>query len=166
MRCPDGAPGGLVLAMGFAPIEEVVIMPSKTPGGQTLFAISFASQMTNHDSALLAGSLGMSTDLHPTTGPRHDTPGVIRLDHQSGLFLKRGEMEGAWTLEARTWGQPPPQSVHQWRVLAAVAAHQLDPNVTPPDRVAVISAEIPDLLVGRAVNKRFAPFRRRLAGRM
>jgi hypothetical protein len=136
------------------------------PGGQTLFAIPFASQMTDHDSALLARSLGMSTDMYPRVGPRHDSPGVIRLDHHSGLFLQRGEVEGEWTLEARTWGQPTAQSVHDWQVLAAGAAHQLDPKVIAPDRVAVIPIEMPDLLVGRAVNKRFAPFRRRLAGRM
>lgn len=142
-------------------------MPPNPHGGQTLFAIPFASEMTNRDSGRLAGSLGMSTDLHPTTGPRHDNPGVVRLDHQSGLFLIRGETQGEWTLEARTWGQPPAQSVHDWEVLAAVAARQLDPTVTLPDRVAVLAAaDVPDLPVGRAANRRFARFRLRLAGRM
>lgn len=150
-------------------------MPSETdsetperpaPGGQTLFAIPFASQMTDHDSALLSRSLDMSTDMHPQAGPRHDSPGLVRLDHHSGLFLMRGEVEGEWTLEARTWGQPTAQSVHEWQVLAADAAHQLDPTVIAPDRVAVVSADIPDLLVGRASNTRFAAFRRRLAARM
>jgi hypothetical protein len=34
------------------------------------------------------------------------------------------------------WGTPPPETVHQWQLLAAQAARQLDPQVTLPDRVA------------------------------
>jgi hypothetical protein len=132
--------------------------------GRTLFEIPFSSQMTHHDSALLARSLDMTTRIHPKMAPRHDSQGLARLDHYSGLFLTRGEAEGDWTLQARTWGQPSAQSVHDWQVLAAVAAHGLDAKVILPERLTVRSAEIPDRPVGRAANKRLAHVRRRLAG--
>ena len=96
--------------------------------------------------------------------PRSDSSGLARLDHDSGLFLTRGEDEGDWTLEARTWGQPSAQSVHEWQVTAAVAAHRLDPKVILPERLTVSPAQIPDRPVGRAANKRLAQVRRRLAG--
>ena len=63
--------------------------------------------------------------------PGHETPGLGRLDRDSALFLKRGVVEGEWSLEARTWGDPPARSVHEWHVLAAVAAHQLTPRCRP-----------------------------------
>ena len=135
-----------------------------TSAGRTLFEISFSSDMTDHDSALLARLLDMTTRLHPKMAPRHDSPGLARLDHYSGLFLRRGEADGDWTLEARTWGQPSAQSVHDWQVLAAVAAHRLDPKVIPPERLTVSSAQVPDHPVGRAANRRLARLRRRLAG--
>src|SRR5581483_6650333 len=111
-----------------------------------------------------------STRVQPTIRPghdaarRHDTPGFARLDHYSGLFLKRGMVEGEWLLEARTWGRPAAQSVHEWHVLAAGAAHQLDPTVTFPERLESSGREIADRPLGRAANKRLARFRRRLVG--
>ncbi|MGA2928117.1 MAG: hypothetical protein ABSG43_19395 [Solirubrobacteraceae bacterium] len=134
--------------------------------------------MGDCDLALVARMLDLSTHMHPRMRPGrdalrrrndriptcHDSPGLARLDHYSGLFLKRGVTEGDWTLEARTWGHPPPDSVHEWHVLAAGAAHQLDPTVTFPDRLHATSSEIADRPLGRAANKRLARIRRRLVG--
>lgn len=134
-------------------------------GAVTLFEVPFATAMSNHDLALLARTLDLSTRVHPVTLPHHDTPGLARLDHFSGLFLKRGVVEGEWSLEARTWGHPTAQTVHEWHVLAAGAAHQLDPDVPLPEHLHADSSEITmDLPLGRAANKRLARIRRRLGG--
>ena len=143
---------------------EALAPDRETSAGRTLFEIPFSSNMTNDDSALLARLLDMTTRMHPKMAPRHDSPGLARLDHYSGLFLTRGEAEGAWTLQARTWGQPSAQSVHDWQVLAAIAAQRLDAEVILPERWTISSAEIPDRPVGRAATKRLARVRRRLAG--
>ncbi len=138
--------------------------------GDLLFEVPFASVMGDCDLALLARMLSLSTRVQPTirprhdTAPRHDTPGFARLDHYSGLFLKRGAVEGEWLLEARTWGRPAAQSVHEWHVLAAGAAHELDPTVTSPERLDAGAREISDRPLGRAANKRLARVRRRLVG--
>ena len=138
--------------------------------GEVLFEVPFASVMSDDDLALLALILDLSTRAQPTirlrheTAPRHDTPGFARLDHYSGLFLKRGVAEGEWRLEARTWGRPAAQSVHEWHVLAAGAARELDPTVTLPERLDAGGGEIPDHPLGRAANKRLARFRRCLVG--
>jgi hypothetical protein len=139
-------------------------------GGDVLFEVPFASVMSDCDLALLARMLDLSTRVQPTirpggdTAPRHDTPGFARLDHYSGLFLKRGVVEGEWLLDARTWGRPAAQSVHEWHVLAAGAARMLDPAVTFPERLESGAREISDRPLGRAANKRFARVRRRLVG--
>jgi len=140
--------------------------------GNVLFDVSFASDMSDCDLALLARMLDLSTRAQPAIRPRHDaarrddTPGFgfARLDHFSGLFLKRGVIEGEWQLEARTWGRPAAQSVHGWQVLAAGAARALDPAVASPERLGAAALEISDRPLGRAANKRFARVRRRLVG--
>ncbi len=134
-----------------------------------LFEVPFASVMSDCDLALLARMLDLSTRIQPTidprdAAPRHETPGFARLDHYSGLFLKRGVVEGEWLLEARTWGRPAAQSVHEWHVLAAGAARELDLTVTSPERLNDGAREISDRPLGRAANKRFARVRRRLVG--
>jgi hypothetical protein len=154
---PTGNRGSPTGAKGLTPDREAST-------GRTLFEIPFSSHMTDHDSALLTRLLDMTRRVHPKMVPRHDSPGLTRLDHHSGLFLNRGEVEGEWTLEARTWGQPTVQTVHDWQVLAAGAAHRLDPKVILPERLSVSSAETADRPVGRAANKRLARVRRRLAG--
>jgi hypothetical protein len=118
--------------------------------------------MSDPDSALLARTLDLSGPLHPKA--RREIHGVARLDHYSGLFLNPGAVEGTWTLEARTWGHPAVQTVHEWQVLAARAAHQLDPTVTIPPRLSARLSEIPDRPLGRAGNKRLARIRRRMVG--
>jgi hypothetical protein len=105
----------------------------------TLFEIPFVTAMSDSDLALLARTLDLSTRMHPKLRPRHNSPGLARLDHYSGLFLNRGVVEGQWMLEARTWGRPAAQSVHEWHVLAAGAAHQLDSTVTLPERLSASS---------------------------
>lgn len=140
------------------------IPSSAERGAMTLFEVPFATAMSNRDLALLARTLDMSTRVRPMMLPPHDTPGLARLDHHSGLFLKRGVVEGKWSLEARTWGHPPAQTVHEWHVLAAGAARQLDPSVPFPERLHANPPEITDLRVGRAANKRLSQIRRRLVG--
>lgn len=130
----------------------------------TLFEVPFTTAMSDLDLALLTRTLDLSTRMNAVTGARQDTPGHMRLDQQSGLFLKRGAIEGDWSLKARTWGHPAAQAVHEWHVLAAGAAHQLDPQVLAPERVHTNSPETEDLPVGLANNKRFARVRRRLLG--
>jgi hypothetical protein len=133
-------------------------------GATTLFEVPFASVMGNGDLALLARMLDLSTRMHPKLRPWHDSPGLARLDHYSGLFLERGVIDGAWRLEARTWGHPAAQSVHGWHVLAAGAARQLDPTVIFPERLQGSAPEIRPRALGRAANKPLARFRRRLVG--
>jgi hypothetical protein len=138
--------------------------------GEVLFEVPFASVMSDDDLALLAGRLALSTHVQSTIRPgrdasrRHETPGFARLDHYSGLFLQRGVAEGNWMLQARTWGQPPALSVHEWHVLAAGAARELDPAVSVPERVRSGAREITCYPVGHAANRRLARFRRRLVG--
>jgi len=129
-----------------------------------LFEVPFASAMSDGDLALLARTLDLWTHMHPKMRPDPNSPGVARLDHFSGLFLKRGSAEGRWILEARTWGHPAAQSVHDWHLLAADAAHQLDPTVAFPERLTVSSPEIPERPLGRVANKRLAWIRRRVVG--
>lgn len=154
-----------------SPSEEPAPPASPTrQSGKVLFEVPFASVMSDHDLALLAGRLALSTRIQPTirsghdAARRHDTPGFVRLDHYSGLFLQRGVAEGNWLLQARTWGHPAALSVHEWHVLAAGAARELDPAVSLPERLKPGAREVPCYPVGRAANKRLARFRRRLVG--
>jgi hypothetical protein len=98
-------------------------------GGTALFRIEFVSQMTDSDLHRLARTLDLVTHMHPKMHPDPTSLGVARLDHGSGLFLERGSGVGRWMLEARTWGHPAPRSVREWYLIAAGAAHQLDPSV-------------------------------------
>ena len=109
--------------------------PTATPqrsGATTLFAVSFASAMSDADIAVLASTLGLVMHMHPKLHDSPTSPGVVRLDFYSGLFLKRGPVEGQWVLEGRTWGDPSPPFVHDWHLRAAAAAHRLDPAVAFP----------------------------------
>jgi hypothetical protein len=132
-------------------------------GATTLFEVPFASAMSELDLALLERALDLSLRMHAKMHPRPDSPGFVRLDHYSGLFLERGAAEGHWMLQARTWGHPAPQSVHEWHVVAARGAHQLDPIVTFPSAYAP-APETPNRPLGRAANKRLARIRRRMVG--
>jgi hypothetical protein len=176
---PRGAPSsnGRVerhtAALRPSPCAERLPVASRSPvrqRGEVLFEVPFASAMSDCDLALLARTLGLWTRTQPTThsrpdgARRHDTPGFARLDYSSGLFLKRGVVEEEWLLEARTWGRPAAQSVHEWHVLAAGAARRLDPAVTFPERLESGARTIPDRPLGRAANKRLARFRRHLVG--
>jgi hypothetical protein len=134
-------------------------------GGRVLFEVSFASAMSDSDLARLARVLDLSTHMHPKMRPDPTSPGVVRLDHFSGLFLERGETAGQWVLEARTWGNPTPESVHEWHLLAAGAAHQLDPAVPAPERLSrQTRLEVSDPAVGEVLNRPLAAPRRHLVG--
>ncbi len=54
--------------------------------------------------------------------------------------------------------------VHEWHLLAADAAHRLDPSVIRSERLVARSPEIPTRAGGRAGNKRLGRIRRRLVG--
>ncbi|MHB1570484.1 MAG: hypothetical protein ACYCXW_18680 [Solirubrobacteraceae bacterium] len=139
--------------------------PGRPPrGATTLFEVPFASAMSDLDLALLERALDLTIRTHAKMHPRPDSPGFTRLDHSSGLFLERGAAEGHWMLQARTWGHPAPQSVHEWHVVAAGAAHQLDPTVTLPKRLSASAPETPNRPLGRAANKRLAQIRRHMVG--
>jgi hypothetical protein len=120
--------------------------------------------MTDPDIALLVRTLDLTTHMYPKLRRIPASPGAVRLDHYSGLFLEYGAATDQWVLEARTWGHPAPENVHEWQVLAANAARLLDPAVVLPDRLLAVSPENPTHPVGRAANKRLAGFRRRITG--
>lgn len=134
-------------------------------GGRVLFTVPFASAMADPELARLRRVLDISTHMQPKMRPDPASLGVARLDHRSGLFLERATGEGQWLFEARTWGQPAPDTVHEWQLLAAQAARQLDPQVTLPQRLGP-SQQSPAAVraPGTAENKRSARLRRRLAG--
>ncbi len=133
-------------------------------GGRVVFEIRFSSAMSDLDLARLRSVLDLSTHVYPKMRPDPNSPGVARLDHHSGLFLERGAGEGQWLLQARTWGRPAPQTVREWQLLAAQAAHELDPRVSLPERSASPQPAVAERPLGQAANKRLARIRRRLAG--
>jgi hypothetical protein len=51
-----------------------------------------------------------------------------------------------------------------WHLLAAQAAHQLDPGVALPEPMLDTHTATPDRPLGQAANKRLARLRRRLVG--
>ena len=99
---------------------------------RAMFSVPFSSTLSDQLVARLASTLNLATHLHPKLRDSPASPGVVRLDFDSGLFLMRGANEDEWVLEGRTWGDPPEQTVHEWHLGALVAAHQLDPTVAPP----------------------------------
>lgn len=133
-------------------------------GGRVLFEVLFTSAMGDADLALLARLLDLSTHMYPKMRPDPTSPGVARLDHFSGLFLERGADQDQWVMQARTWGNPAARSVHEWHLLAAQAARQLDPRVTLPERLPDTHRQLPDRPLGQAACGRFARTRRHLVG--
>jgi len=131
---------------------------------RTLFSIQFKSALTDADLARLRTALDLVTYIQPKPGVSAASPGVVPLDLWSGLFLVRGEGdgEGEWALEARTWGDPPAAVVREWKVRAAIAAHQLDPGVEVPAPEPPTTPEAPVIQVGRAASSRRGRLGRRL----
>ncbi|MGH2886546.1 MAG: hypothetical protein ACRDPA_28280, partial [Solirubrobacteraceae bacterium] len=133
-------------------------------GGRVLFEVPFNSEMSDLDYARLARVLDLSTHTYQKQTPNPTSPGVARLDHFSGLFLERGADDGKWVLQARTCGNPAARTVHEWHLLAAQGARQLDPSVTLPERSPDTPRETPDRPLGQAANKRLASIRRHIVG--
>jgi len=131
-----------------------------------MFRVPFASAMSDPDIAVLARTLELVTHMHPKQRHSAVSPGVARLDFDSGLFLERGPSEGRWVLEGRTWGHPSPQAVSDWHLRAAAAAHRLDPTVTLPVRLASVASGAPRRPSGRAASKHSAGLGRRLLMRL
>jgi hypothetical protein len=115
-RCSDPSAGSSV---GRAPHRRA----------RTLFEISLASAMGDHDAAQLSRMLDLDMHLHPKLHNSPVSPGVLRLDFDSGLFLEHGSGAGKWVLVARTWGRPAAKTVREWQLCAAIVAHKLDRNV-------------------------------------
>jgi len=132
-------------------------------GGTVMFEIHFTSAMTGSNLELLRRQLGMTTHVEHKLSVDPNSPAVARLDDSSGLFLERGASASQWLLQARTWGSPPPPTVHEWRVRTAQLVHQLDPGTALPERVPSTQLEMPLRPVGRAANRRLARVRRRFA---
>lgn len=166
-----GAPGSLPDAVRKPPVAPASHTDASHPvpqrhgrGGRVLFEVPFNSEMGDADLARLARVLDLSTYMHPKQRPDPTSPGVARLDHFSGLYLERGDSDGEWVLEARTWGKPASESVHEWHLRATGAARELDPTVTSPERPPASEAPIHDRLVDEVNGRRFAAFRRHLVG--
>ena len=123
-------------------------------GGVVMFQVPFRSAMSDADLAVLAHVLDLFTHMYPKMRPDPNSPGVARLDHFSGLFLERSADQGDWTLEGRTWGKPAPETVHEWHLLAAQSARQLDPDVTLPGPMPDTGPSTPGRPLGQAANKR------------
>lgn len=115
--------------------EPTAQRPRHGRGGRVLFQVPFQSTMTDSDLGRLARSFDLVTHMYSKMRPDPTSPGVARLDDFSALYLERGESDGQWVLEARTWGHPAAQTVHRWHVLAALSARELDPSVDLPERL-------------------------------
>lgn len=133
-------------------------------GGAVVFEVRFRSSMTGRDLELLRHQLDMTTHVEHKLPVDPNSPAHAQLDQGSSLLLERGTAEDQWILQARTWSKPSARTVHDWHVRVALVAHQLDPVVVIPDRLAVAPSSIPQRPVGRAVNRRLAATRRRLVG--
>src|ERR1039458_8421014 len=160
----DGRTARRPSAPGTHPAHEPTPRTPQERGGVVLFQVPFASTMSDCDLALLARLLDLSTHMCPKMHPDPNSPGVARLDHFSGLFLNRSATAGQWVLEARTWGPPAPQSVHEWNLLAAWAARQLDSTVPFPERLPPSAPEIPTHPVARFATRPLARIRGRIVG--
>ena len=133
-RLGSGIRGGALAGRGrVAGVLAPMVVPVRA-GARTLFAVPFVSAMGDPDIAVLARTLDLVTHMHPKLHDSPTSPGVVRLDFHSGLFLKRGPDERHWVLEGRAWGDPSLSIVHDWHVRAAAAAHRLDPSVPTPTR--------------------------------
>ena len=130
-RADRGAPPRRALA-AHVPAPTSIAARS---GARTLFAVPFANAMSDADIAILARALDLVTHMHPKLHHSPTSPGLVRLDLYSGLFLERGPAEGHWVLEGRTWGHPSPSIAHDWHLRAAAAARRLDPTVAVPERL-------------------------------
>lgn len=91
--------------------------------------------MQDEDAAELRRN-GLTLNLHAKHTAVKPPLGASRLDFETGLFLVRGESEGEWALEGRTWGSPPPDAAARWEHEAVFIARQVDPGlrsrIAPP----------------------------------
>lgn len=133
-------------------------------GGTVLFEVPFTAPAGEFALARLAHVLDVWTHTQSKTRPDPNSPGVVRLDRHSGVFLERGDDDGRWLLQGRTWGDPSPRTVHEWHLLAAQAARQVDPRVALPERLSAAGPTTTDRPLGEAANKHLTGVRRRLVG--
>lgn len=131
---PQARPAPGPVRLSSAPSAGATTPPRdpRERGGTVLFEVAFSSVMGDRDLAVLARLLDISTHAQAKMRPDPTAPGVARLDDFSALFLEREPEPDRWVLRARTWGRPAPQAVHRWQIVAALAAHRLDPRVRMP----------------------------------
>lgn len=110
--------------------------PQAAPGPlyELLFSIPFHAPPDAPLGALLGSQLDMTMSYEPKMGVAPQALGFARLDLSSGLILVKGQEEGDWTLECRSYRPPPPERVHEWEVRTAIAIGRIDPSVKPPQR--------------------------------
>ncbi len=149
-----------LFALVSSPTDPVPGVNPHHRGGTVLFEVAFTSATSDADLALLGHVLDLWTHMRPDP----TSPGVARLDHFSGLFLERGAEKDQWVLQARTWGKPAAQTVHEWHLLAAQAARQLDPHVALPERPPSRRPSTQVRPLGQAADKRLTRIHQRLAG--
>lgn len=110
--------------------------------------------MTDPDLDVLRHELDMTLHTAHKLPVDPNSPGVARLDHESGLFLEHGVGADQWVLQARTWGHPSTPTVHEWHVCAAQVARHLDPQVALPERASTAGPDVLRRPGGWAANPR------------
>lgn len=149
-----------------APVSKAPV-PAINPhdrGGRVLFEIHFTRSMTDADLDLLRRQLDMTLHTAHKLPVDPNSPGVTWLDRFSGLYLEHGAGQDRWVLQARTWGEPPAATVHDWHVCAAQTARLLDPRVRRVERWLHAEPDVAQRPVGGAQNRRVAGVRQRLVG--
>lgn len=91
-------------------------MTASAPHHTVLFSVPFRAEMTPHVKRLLEAELNLTMHWERKVASALQAPGVARLDSGSGLYLLPGETDEDWILECRTFGRPPAQAAHRWRV--------------------------------------------------
>jgi hypothetical protein len=102
---------------------------------ELLFAIPFHAAPDALLGAVLGSQLDMTMSYEPKMGVAPQALGFARLDYSSGLILVKGQDEGDWTIECRSYRPPAPERVHEWEVRTAVALQRIDPSVKMPRRL-------------------------------
>jgi hypothetical protein len=110
--------------------------------------------MSDEDLARLAYTLDLVTHMHPKMHPEPTSPGVVPLDHYSGLFLDRGVVPSG-PVGARSPNVGPPSTPERQRM--ALARRRRRPPARPQraafERSAPQRARDPTRFPGRVANK-------------
>lgn len=133
--------------------ESAIPVNPDRHGGTVVFEVRLRTSMTGRDLELLRRQLAMTTHVEHKLPVDPNSPAHAALDQSSSLLLEHGAAEDQWILQARTWGEPSPRTVHDWQVRVALVACQLDPSVAIPDRLPLApsgTAGVPQQASGAA----------------